>query len=286
MLPIFSDKQRETFVRNYNRESFLFEHTLNQNPLFDLDQIIALARRLPPSSYYYSTTAAKVGDGWEEGSERKRSLVETLETIASTNSLVILKHVERDPEYGPVFENALKSVVDQVGDKLRDDLVIGRATLLVSSPKRVTAYHIDGETNYLLQLRGTKDFSVFDGFDRTILTPEELESFYSGNLNGAIYKPELQSRAKVYPLAPGNGAHVPLHCPHWVQNSDAISVSLSLNFNLRSGERLQQLHQINHKLRQRGFHPAMPGDSAMQDQLKLMLHKGLRTARAAIPHRQ
>jgi len=35
------------FRANYNRRSFMFAHGLSDNPLFDLDNLLELARRTP-----------------------------------------------------------------------------------------------------------------------------------------------------------------------------------------------------------------------------------------------
>jgi len=35
--------------------------------------------------------------------------------------------------------------------------------LLIASPRRVTSYHMDSNTNFLFQLHGDKRLTVFDG---------------------------------------------------------------------------------------------------------------------------
>ena len=48
------------------------------------------------------------------------------------------------------------------GPAMAEDVLVGRATILIASPHRITAYHIDQDLNYLLQIAGDKSFSVFD----------------------------------------------------------------------------------------------------------------------------
>lgn len=276
-MSILKPEQRPTFTQTYNRSSFAFDHSLHELDLFDLEELRALVRRLPDPAYY-STANSAVGDGWKNLGER-RSLDATLATLGETNSLVLLKHCEKDPQCGDVFRRLMAEVVEQAGDELGADLDLGRTTIVISSPRRVTSYHIDAEVNFLLQVRGHKLLHVFDPNDRTILSDAELEAFYSGDWDGARYKAERESDASVYQLGPGNGVHLPLHAPHWAQNLDDISVGVSLNFNLRSGARLAKLYKMNNRLRKAGIAPLSPGVSQWRDKVKVAAFDGLESAR-------
>ncbi len=281
MNKILLAEQRPTFVKNYNRSSFLFDHTLHRESIFDLPNLVELSKRLPDRAYYSTAAGVSVEDGWSKTGDGRLSLQETIATIADTNSLVVLKHCDKDPEFGPAFRQVVSEVVDQVGEALRSDVEIGRATLFIASPRRVTAYHIDAETNYLFQLRGEKLVSVFDPYDRTLLTEREIEGFYCGNLDSAKYKSERQKDAKEFDFKPGHGIHVPLHAPHWVQNGDSVSVAISINFSLKSNARLCKVYKMNHRLRKTGLRPVAPGVSARQDQAKILAFDALTSAKQA-----
>ena len=264
---VLTSEQRPQFVTHYNRSSFAFDHSLHLLDIFDVPQLVAMSGRLPDQAYY-STADSVVSDGWKHVGERRAPLAQTLETLSETNSLVLLKHC-----------------VEQVGDELRSDLDVGRATLVISSPRRVTSYHIDAEVNFLLQVRGRKLLHAFDPSDRRILTESELEAFYGGDSDGARYKSDRQSEARVFALTPGMGIHLPLHAPHWAQNLDDVSVGVSLNFNLRSGTRLAKLYKVNNRLRRAGMAPASPGVSAWLDSLKLAAFDGASHCRQLVRHR-
>jgi hypothetical protein len=275
MESIFPVSQKERLQEHYNRKRCSVEHRLHESISGDIPDLVALAARLPPDSAYYSTENAGIGDGWGREAGQRRSLQDTIATIGDTNSLVILKHVERDPEYGPLFDRVVAEIVDLIGPRLRDDMIRGRATLLISSPHRVTAYHIDAETNYLLQIAGEKRVSVFDQNDRTLITPQELEEFCSGNLNGAKYKLNRQQDAQVFDLTPGNGVHVPVFAPHWVQNGANVSISLSINYDLFSTSRAKTIYKANRRLRRAGLDPALPGQSGWRDTAKISAFEGV-----------
>jgi hypothetical protein len=71
----------------------------------------------------------------------------------------------------------------------------------------------------------------------------------------------------------GCGAHVPSTAPHWAQNGDDVSVAVSLNYDLRSMERLARIHRINRRLRRLGMHPRTPGTNEAIDTTKLVAYR-------------
>jgi hypothetical protein len=279
----FITSNGDQFSSQFNIASFSFTHSLYENPLFELDNLAKLSSRLPYT--YHSTSQPRIGSGWEASTAR--DLPQVIMNISSTNALVMLRRVEQDEVFGPMLQRLQSELVSLAGPKLEQDMLIGRATILISSPRRVTAYHMDHDTNFLLQIRGDKEISVFDGSDRSLVTDPELEDYYAGNLNSAAYKEVRQKDALLYPLRPGVGIHVPSHSPHWVQNNDSVSVSVSFNFDLRSLMRLGRVYKVNHFLRRAGFRPTSPGRVG-QDGVKLAINacaSGLQRARQKIAGR-
>ncbi len=275
------------FRQNYNRRTFSFPHGLSANPLFDLDSLVELSRRMPDHrDTYWSNGKVAVGNGWEAGTGGKLSLQDTITHIAENDSIVILKHTEQDPVYGPVLQEFLGRVVKFAGEQMRSDVAVGEALILISSPNRVTPYHMDGETNFLIQVRGDKWFYVFDHEDRSLVTHEERERYFAGDISGAVYRKEHQDNAIAYDLKAGYGVHVPVCAPHWVQNRDNVSVAISITYELKSVERMTRVHRFNQRLRRLGITPTPPGVSAVRDNLKLAATRalaGLRSFRASRP---
>jgi hypothetical protein len=255
----------------------MFDHTLHRESIFDIPNLVELSKRLPGG--YYSTSDAGVEDGWKTGSKEPTSLPETIATIAHSNSLVLLKGLAGDGEFGPVLRRVLDEVQDQVGEALRADVSEGRATLVISSPGRITPYHIDAEANFLLQLRGEKIVNIFDPSDRTLLTDPELEAFYAGDVSAATYKPERQRDAAVFDFAPGKGLHLPILAPHWTRNGDSVSVAISINCSLHSNRRLANIYKFNNSMRKRGLVPSSPGTYRWRDELKAAGVEGFGYAR-------
>lgn len=254
-----------------NRASFKFAHKLSGNPLFSTQSLIELAQRRPenPTYAYRSNGQVAVGDRWEKGSGRALTAAETIAGIAHNDSLVMLKHLEQDVVFGPLLQRIFDELLEAAGPRIRDDVVVGRGTILIASPGRITAYHLDADVNFLFQIEGDKTMSVFDQTDRTVVSEVELERYFCGDHNGAQYTESKQARAKSYELGPGCGVHIPWTAPHWAQNSSNVSVALSVNFDLKSLVRLGRIYQMNGKLRRLGGNPAPPGKSMLRDSVKV-----------------
>jgi hypothetical protein len=258
------------FARNYNRKTFSFAHGLAGHPLFELDSLIELSRRMPDHrDTYWSNGKVRVDNRWDAGTTVRTSLQDTIANIATNDSMVILKHTEQDPVHGPVLQEFLGQVVHLAGERMRCDVTIGETLILISSPNRLTPYHIDAETNFLVQVCGDKWFHVFDQDDRSIISDVEREGYFAGDMNSAVYKEERQKHAVTFDLHAGYGVHVPTGAPHWVRNKNNVSVAISVNYELRSVDRLKRVYRINHRLRRFGIAPRPPGESALVDSAKL-----------------
>ena len=259
------------FPGSFERRSFRFGHCLSKHPLFQLPQLLNLALRRPDDldHAYWSNGDVAPQDRWEKGMDATSSLAETIAGIAHNKSLVMLRHLEDDPAYGPLIGALFARFVELCGPRLRSDAALGRATIIIASPQRVTPYHIDSDSNFLLQLAGNKRLSVLDHRDRGVIADEELESFFAGDFNGARYAERYRARATHYGIRPGDGLHIPWTAPHWALNGDKVSIALSLAYDLRSGYRRAKIHQLNRRLRRWGLRPVSPGASRLGDLVKL-----------------
>ncbi len=271
------------FERSYNVASFSFAHELTENPLFDLQHLVEYSR-LPvnPEFTYCSNGKVGVDDRWEASTGPRYSVQDTIANIAHNNSLVMLKRIELQPTFAPLMRLLMARIMDLVGPKMRNDVILGRGTLLIASPHRITSYHIDADTNFLFQIAGDKLISVFDQTDRTLLSDQELERYYAGDGNGAAFKESRQQDALTYDLKAGFGIHIPCMAPHWAQNGANPSVALSVNFDLHSIVRLARIYKLNHRLRRYGVTPVPPGGSVWRDRLKLASWKGLAATRGLL----
>jgi hypothetical protein len=258
------------FREQFNRYSFEFSHHLSGHRLFQIPRLIELSKKLASTgSVYYDAGEIQVGQRWDQSPPGTHSVDETIKRIQDAGAWIILRRAEQDPEYGAVLEECMAEVQTLLGKDLKKEMLVQDAIVFITSPHRVTAYHIDRECNFILQVHGEKDISVFDRNDRDVLPEEEIERFWMVDNNAAVYKEHYQNRATVYSVGPGKGIHVPVNAPHWVRNKDNISVTLSVNFQFRENYPAH-IYRANYLLRKAGINPTPPGHSKIRDRLKCL----------------
>jgi len=258
------------FAGKFNRESFVFHHNLAQHPLFTLPRLFQLARDTqrsrPQDLYYDAAQNVGIGQRWETMGD-KPPLEEAMEQIDQAGAWITLHQAQEDPEYGAIFHECMNELASLTGVDFKKVMRVEDALIFITSPNRVTTYHIDRECNFLLQVSGSKTIHLFDRKDREVLSELEIERFWTVDNNAATYKPAQQDKAKSIRLVPGNAVHIPVNDPHWLKNDDNVSVSLSVNFTWRDSE-LANVYRANHLLRKLGMKPSPPGQSAIKDGAK------------------
>jgi hypothetical protein len=132
----------------------------------------------------------------------------------------------------------------------------------------VTPYHCDPEHNFLLQIRGEKVMTVFDRWDRRAISQPHMEAMASGAHRNLPYTEEMAALGRPFLMAPGDGVHVPMYCPHWVRVGQAVSISLSVTFRSRVSTRRDAALRMNARLRRLGINPVPPVQSSWRDHVK------------------
>lgn len=255
------------FHEKFNRASFQFGHHLAGHPLFELPALLELSKTLPEGDIYYDSGDIKVGQRWDEVPRTQLSVDQLIDRIENAGAWILLKRTNRDPRYAAILDQALAEASRMVGPEFPKKMKMRSGVVLITSPNRVSSYHIDPDCNYLCQIQGEKVIHVFDRYDREMLPEEELERFWAFDKSAAIYKERFQNRAFSYDLKPGVGVHMPVNAPHWVQNSNNISVTLAMIFQFPESV-LGNVYRANHFLRKLGIKPRPPGSSRVGDKLK------------------
>jgi hypothetical protein len=274
----YSLPARETFQTAFDRKPFPFFHSVHESELFSWPVLTKLAARAEAKSggYYFESGTTAPGEKWR-GVPEGKSLVDVLASIGDSNSLIMLKRVQEYEEYRAF----LNTCMDELGALCNVDLKRTYRdpvmTILITSPARVTPYHIDGEANFLLQIQGSKTVHIFNGDDSEVLTDIELEKFWSGeDTKAPKYREHLEAKAWRFEISTGTGVSNPVIFPHWVENGPDVSVSLSINFK-RVVDTAADAHRVNHALRKMGLQPRRPGSSPALDGIK---SSGYRAARS------
>jgi hypothetical protein len=260
----------EEFGEKFNQRHFTFTHELGEHPEFSLQRLVELAKttaQTRPDDLYYDVGAKDVGQRWDATPTGALPIDETIRRIETEGAWIILFRAEQDPAYTKLLERVMSDILQMTGQEMERNIKKREVILFITSPNRLTTYHIDRECNFLLQIQGTKEISVFNRNDREVLPETEIERFWTIDNNAPRYRQDLQSHAEVFTLAPGGGIHIPVNAPHWLQNGNNISISASFNFQFRDAIRAN-LYRGNYYMRRIGLQPQPPFKSPVADALR------------------
>jgi len=269
------DPQR--FQERFDRQPFLVRHRLHDHPLFSLPRLIELARALPEDRVEYNAGDVPVSLDPTRTPRTGLSIDETIRRIEECRSWMVFKNVERDPAYAALLDTCLDQVREH-SESAWPGMGRREGFIFVSSPGSVTPYHMDPEHNFLLQIRGQKQVSLFDGEDRELLTERALEKFYARGHRNLAFADANQQKAQVFSLASGDGLYFPVTWPHWVKNGSEVSVSFSITFRTASSDRREVLYRVNERLRRVGIHLPPVGHSELVDGAKYQAFRTLARA--------
>jgi hypothetical protein len=268
------------FRRDLNVLPYEIHHTLKDHPLFQLPALVALAQRVAArrnphmsgGDVYFNEGAIQPGTkpSYDRPEEERIRAAELIRKIEQAEAWIILKHIEREDGYRELMETAVcdaLKLAGPAGQELFRRIKWFEAIVFITSPNRVTEYHIDRECSWIFQIRGDKAIHLFDRADKDVVPEEELERFYTVDNRASEYKPHLEDRAIVYSMTPGTGVHIPVNTPHWLKNGNNVSITLNVNFQFHDNQ-VANLYKANYYLRRAGLKPAIPGRHAFADRLK------------------
>jgi hypothetical protein len=262
-----------SFMDRFDKEPFKIRHRLTGHPLLQLPAIIELGGRLLEKQVEFNSGEISLNQDYLKTPKTGLSADETLRRIEECRSWMVLKNVETYPPYGILLKECLEQVALH-SERVAPGMCHPEAFIFVSSPDSITPYHMDPEHNFLLQIRGVKNITIFNGHDRNLLSHEQLETFHRGAHRNLEYRPEFAAMARPFVLEPGDGVHVPVTSPHWVKNGPTVSISFSITFRSRSSNRTASVYRVNSILRSKGLSPVPPGRSAFRDRLKVTVDRG------------
>jgi hypothetical protein len=254
----------------FDRSQFTFGHDLAEHPEFAVPRLIELAKstaEFRPADVYYDVGVVDIGQRWETIPKGPLPVDETIRRIETEGAWIVLWRADLDPAYSRLLTAALSDILTITGAEIERQIKKKEIIIFITSPNRVTTYHIDRECNFLLQINGKKEISIFAREDREVLPEVEIERFWTVDNNAPVYRRHLQHRAEVLMLEPGNGVHIPINAPHWLKNGDNISVTASFNFQFHDSVRAD-IYRANYYLRKFGLEPRPPFLSPVADALK------------------
>jgi hypothetical protein len=271
------------FPKNFNTHACFVHHNLTNHPLLTMPRILELARWLPAKYVRINSGNVKVSATPAEIPSTGLTLEQSFERIEQSDTRIMLKKIELHSEYRELLYTCLRELED-LGHPCTRGIWAREGYIFISAPNMTTPYHMDPEVNFLLQTRGRKTFHVLPGNDRSILSEQDFELFYSGRHKSLNFNRDAKPRS--FDMGPGDGVHIPVNHPHWVTTGNEVTVSFAVTFQTKETKRRGTVYAANHYLRSWGLEPTPFGQSSVRDFFKNYTYRFLSSIKSWLPRRQ
>jgi hypothetical protein len=280
--PVFPPQSVSKLATAYPLSAVRIDHQLYEHPLLSLDSLVRLATALPAGSVEYNPGNLPIGVAPEDIPVSQLSIADTIRSIEENGSWMVLKRIEQHPEYNALLLETLTEIEPIV--QAKTGAMLGcEGFIFISSPGAVTPFHFDPEHNILLQIRGQKVMTVFPADDETLISPEAHEAFHMGEHHrNQKWRDEFAAKGTPVSLISGEAIHVPVKAPHWVQNGDQVSISLSITWRSEWSYAEADARAFNRVLRKAGYRPASPAPFPSYNMTKALAFRAIRRTRHSL----
>ncbi len=281
--PVFIPESILALDTAYPENPVLLHHALTDHPLLTRDALIALATTLPKDSVEYNIGKLPIGVNPEDVPPPSLDIANTIRSIDDNGYWMVIKRIEQHPLYAKLLSDILAEI-EPLTFAYTGKMMGQEGFIFISSPGAVTPFHFDPEHNILLQLCGKKVMTVFPANDENLVSPQAHEAFHLGQHHrNQPWRDEFAAKGSAFTLTPGDGVYVPVKAPHWVQNGDAVSISLSVTWRSQWSYAEADARAFNHVLRGVGLNPKSPGRYPAQNLGKSYAYRALRKMRSKMP---
>jgi cupin superfamily protein len=264
------DIDGQAFAAGFARDPMAVRHNLVGHPLLTLEAIAKLADSMPLKSI--ERHRADLPLVMPEGApEIEGPPSETVRDIETNGCWMVFWYIEQHPDYADLLDACLDEAAAYVGNQ-EGGMCQREGFLFLSAPGAVTPVHFDPEHNFLLQIKGMKDMHVCKFPDRESEL-RELDRYHDGGHRNLEAVP---TEGELFSMDPGDGVYVPSFMPHWVQNGDEASISLSITFRTHTSRRHERVHRMNARMRRLKLSPKPAGASDTRDRIKEGLYVATR----------
>jgi hypothetical protein len=252
---------------------FKMKHKLLGHPTLTIESLSKILPEIESNRVMYSKGLSDLGINFDRAHfEHKNglSLQETIERLKDTSSFIAVK----GPQVHPAFKEIFNDLIDDVSALMRIRGTGNRAIeptlwLFIASPNAMTPFHFDRYSNFIMQMRGSKELAIFPPLDQRVISAENYEAYMDRSEQRPPWNPEMDHLAKKFDFQPGDMVHIPYTGGHYVKNGpEDISISLSIFFQTNETLKLTNAMRINHRLRKRGMSPTFVGVNPKLDAFK------------------
>ena len=264
----------QALTQDFPVKPFAIRHRLSGHPLLTLPALAKLAADMPRDLIEYNSGKVAISQNPDHVPSVDLDPVDIVRRIKTAGAWLVLKHVQTDPHYRQVLEDALRSVARARGFSSLEQAGFSQIEgfIFVSSPHSTTPFHLDGEDNFFIQIHGEKTFAIYDNFDHSIASEDDIEHSMTKHRN-LVFEDSYKSRGIEFQLSDGDGCYVPYQWPHWVRTAGEYSISMAITWKTDAVKRKNDLYFFNSMLRGLGFPQQPPGARPTFDTAKLAFYR-------------
>lgn len=273
-MSIYTPVSREKFAMNYPEVPHTLMHGAQHHRLLTLDSLAELAESLPARSLECNSGDQPIGV--EAVPEQLiDGIGDRIRNIETAGCWVGLRQVEQNPAYEQLLWDLLEDMRPTIEKKTGKILNL-QGFIFITSPGGVTPYHFDPEHNILLQVRGSKVMTVFPAGDTAYASDEMHEIYQTGGRPELPWSEDMARGGSDWAITAGEALYVPVMAPHYVRNTNEISISISVTWRSEWSYAEADARALNKLLRQAGMNPASPGRWPERNRAKSYAWRALR----------
>lgn len=209
---VFPPTSHADFAASYPEGPHKLRHNLRDHPLLTIEALAVLGESLPPRSVEYNRGDLPIGLEERPGATGL-TIGETIRGIETSNSWSVLKNIEQNPAYADLLAQLLAEIRPEI-EARTGRMMKTQGFIFVTSPDAVTPYHFDPEHNILLQLRGSKEMTIFPAGDTRFAPDEVHETYHTGGGRELKWRDEFAPHGLKLRITPGEALFVPVMSPH------------------------------------------------------------------------
>lgn len=236
-------------VSNWEQAPTVSTHNLHDSPLFDDDALVELLDTTARENLY----ALHMGTDLLRPDQNRLAIHDHLsgrELLDAVRDGRLWLNVTRIHEHAAAYTEVAEAMYEQLAAAVPGfEPEITTLTLLISSPKAMVYYHVDGPANLLFHIRGQKRIWIYPPEDEFIAQSDLEDIFASVSHEYIDYDHAFDEGATVIDLEPGMLAGWAPNSPHRVVNGDSFNVSLSTEHYTPQQRTKARVYQANRLLR-------------------------------------
>lgn len=256
-----------------DREPFRLNHKIAESPALTMENLTNVILELPQENVMFSKELSNLSTNFEAvlvDGKKNLDLKEVVETLRTSNSYIAVRSPELHPSFHELYKDIVKDVeafmkANNTGDKA----IVPSLWLFIASPGAVTPFHFDRFSNFIMQIRGSKELAVFPPGVEEVISAKDTEAYIDWGNQTPKWRDELDIYAHKFNFKAGEAVHIPFTSGHYVKNgNEDISITLSIFYHTNETLEWTKAMRLNNRMRNFGLAPSPVREFKRKDKLK------------------